>query len=315
MELLAEHRVLDTDDLDEARERIAAEFCEHRLEPVGRERGHRVRFNSVTGAEVGLSWLDYGGAVRLRPQPFRRFVLVQVPLAGRSVVRTGGRAVHSRPGIATVPDPDRPSDMAREEDNPHLLVRIDRDAVASRWAALTGTNGPVHLDPALDLRTPLGRAWRESVDVLAAVRGCGGPDGLARRAEQLVVSQLLLAQPHHAEMLHAPPALAAPRAVREAEGWLVAHAREAVSVEDAAAVVGLSVRALQAGFRRHLGSTPTERLREARLVGAHRDLQGADPGATTVSDVATAWGFGHLGRFASAYRARFGRSPRDVLRS
>jgi AraC-like DNA-binding protein len=46
----------------------------------------------------------------------------------------------------------------------------------------------------------------------------------------------------------------------------------------------------------------------------HQEL--ADAGAdTTVTAVALRWGFGHLGRFAVAYRRKYGRSPSDTLRS
>jgi AraC-like DNA-binding protein len=34
----------------------------------------------------------------------------------------------------------------------------------------------------------------------------------------------------------------------------------------------------------------------------------------TVAAVAHRWGFAHLGRFASAYRCRFGEPPSDTLR-
>ena len=38
-------------------------------------------------------------------------------------------------------------------------------------------------------------------------------------------------------------------------------------------------------------------------------------GAGSVTEVALRWGFGHFGRFAEMYRARFGLSPRDTLRA
>lgn len=320
-ELLSAHRALATDDLEEARHRVAAEFCAHRLEPVGRDRDHAVRFNTVVGEAVSVSWLDYGGAVRLRPEPFRSFVLVQIPLASCSTVRSGRREVRSGPGVATVPDPDLPSDMTREAGNAHLLVRLDRATVSRHWDRLTGPDRTVapQLAPSLDLRTPAGRAWADAVELLRTV--LEEPDAGSRRAvlrgqaERMVIEQFLLAQRHHGPLLFAPAgANPAPRAIREAEHYLVGHARQDVTVEDAAAAVGLSPRALQAGFRRHLGTTPTERLREARLLGAHRELRSADPTAVTVSDVASAWGFGHLGRFASTYRRRFGQAPSQTLR-
>ncbi|HEY0816138.1 MAG TPA: AraC family transcriptional regulator [Pseudonocardia sp.] len=315
-EMLGAHRVLTTNDLDEARARIGTTFCEHRLDPIGRARAREIRFNAVAGDTVGLSWLDYGGAVRLRPHPFRRFVLVHLPLAGRSILRVGGRELVSTPGIASVPDPDEPSDMVREPGAAQLLVRLDRARLERRWAAMTGCDRrtPLRLAPLLDLRTPAGQAFVAAVDLAREVLGAG-PGPLVTRVEDLVTGQFLLAQPHHAPLLFDGPNLyAAPRLIRQAERYLEAHAREAVTVDEAAAAVGLSVRALQAGFRRYLGTTPTERLRTIRLAGAHRELGQADPMATTVSDVASAWGFGHLGRFAVSYRAAYGRAPSATLR-
>jgi transcriptional regulator GlxA family with amidase domain len=74
------------------------------------------------------------------------------------------------------------------------------------------------------------------------------------------------------------------------------------------------VRSLQEGFRRHLGSAPMAYLQQERLVRAHQTLRQADPVCVTVSAVAHRWGFAHLGRFASAYRTRFGEPPSETLR-
>jgi transcriptional regulator GlxA family with amidase domain len=47
----------------------------------------------------------------------------------------------------------------------------------------------------------------------------------------------------------------------------------------------------------------------------HDELREADPHVTTVSQVAGRWGFLYLGRFAAAYREKFGERPSDTLRS
>ena len=57
-----------------------------------------------------------------------------------------------------------------------------------------------------------------------------------------------------------------------------------------------------------------EHLRSVRLDRAHADLVAADPAVDTVAAIALRWGFGHAGRFAKDYRARFRRSPSDTLR-
>ena len=55
-------------------------------------------------------------------------------------------------------------------------------------------------------------------------------------------------------------------------------------------------------------------LQQVRLGRAHEALRAADPTRVTVSSIAHRWGFAHLGRFASAYRVKFGQSPSETLR-
>ena len=81
------------------------------------------------------------------------------------------------------------------------------------------------------------------------------------------------------------------------------------------AAVGLSVRALDDGFARYVGTPPMTYLRQVRLTRAHEELAGADPEDTTVTAVARKWGFGHYGRFAADYQRRFARKPSETLRT
>ena len=83
---------------------------------------------------------------------------------------------------------------------------------------------------------------------------------------------------------------------------------------DLAVIAGVGVRVLQEAFRQHVGMSPLAYLRRLRLDGVHAELSRADPSQTTVSDVAYRWGFTHLGRFAGAYRLRYGVSPSQTLR-
>jgi transcriptional regulator GlxA family with amidase domain len=77
--------------------------------------------------------------------------------------------------------------------------------------------------------------------------------------------------------------------------------------------VHLSVRALQEGFRRHVGMAPMAYLRTVRLRRAHTALKDANPAETTVQAVAVSLGLLHQGRFAAQYRAVFGEMPSETL--
>ena len=80
-------------------------------------------------------------------------------------------------------------------------------------------------------------------------------------------------------------------------------------------LAGVSVRRLQEAFQQYVGMTPLAYLTDVRLTRAHDELRRGTPGEVNVSEVAHRWSFGHLGRFASRYRARFGESPSQTLRS
>ena len=318
-EVLSGFRRVRSPDLEEARARVGEVFCPHRLEPVDEPVPTPVCFNSATFGVVGLSYLAYGSSVRIRPQPLRSFLLIQIPLSGRALVRTGATEVVSDPTTASVPDPDAELDMTWEAGNEQLIVRVDRAALDAQLERVLGRppSTELRLAASLDLTTPAARSWLSTVDLVRS--DLDGPGGLAHpvlraQAEQLLMSQLLAAVPHSSseELLAGPSAV--PGVIRRAEALIDGHAREPLTVDDLAAAVGLSVRSLQEGFRRHLDTTPTARLRAARLAGVRAELTTADPTRCTVSRVAADWGFHHLGRFAVAYRERWGESPSATLR-
>ncbi|SDM11029.1 AraC-type DNA-binding protein [Geodermatophilus siccatus] len=104
-------------------------------------------------------------------------------------------------------------------------------------------------------------------------------------------------------------------AVRRAAAYIEAHAHRPLQLGEIATAAGASARALQYGFRRHLGTTPLGYLRRVRLELARRDLHRADPTrGDTVAAIATRWGFANPGRFATAYRAAYGVLPGQTLR-
>lgn len=118
-----------------------------------------------------------------------------------------------------------------------------------------------------------------------------------------------LAQPAPSESTSALPAQ-----LRRAVAFVDEHLHEDVGLAEIAAAARMSPRGLQAAFRRELGRTPVGYLREARLDAARQDLLRADPTeGGTVAAVAARWGFAHPGRFATAYRARFGEPPGATL--
>ncbi|GAA0593067.1 helix-turn-helix transcriptional regulator [Kribbella sandramycini] len=135
---------------------------------------------------------------------------------------------------------------------------------------------------------------------------------LLASVEQLLASSVLAAFPNTA--LDADGGQIAPsRTVRRAIAYLESNVDSPIGVGDIAAAAGVTVRAVQSAFQRHLGISPLGYLRQLRLAEARAMLQAGDPAELTVSAAAARWGFHHLGRFAAAYRQTYGESPSETL--
>lgn len=319
---LAAHERVHTHEVEEARAEVGRAFCPHELRVVERGAELDVRLRGESFDRTGLYCLDYGTEVSITPGALESFFLVQIPLAGSAEVSYGQEHIVSTPDLASVPSPTERLSMRWAAGSPQLIVWVDRLALEDHLGKMLGQQlrRPIAFSLGMDLTLPRARSWLAIVDLLRQEVDNG--DGMlrqplaVRQLEALLMTQLLLAQPsNYTPALLGEQPRVAPPAVKRAMELIEAHAAEPLTVEDVAEAVGVGVRALQEGFRRHLGTTPLCYLRDVRLERVRAELVARDPGSTTVTDVACGWGFFHAGRFSIAYRERFGESPSQTLRS
>jgi AraC-like DNA-binding protein len=273
-------------------------------------------------AELGRTafhFIDYGADVDVTVDPLD-FVLVQIPLSGRALIRAGGQELVATPGIAAVTTPTDPLSMRYLAPNPRLMVKIDRLALESRLTRMLGVRprAPIRFDLGMDLSSNAGRSWRSIVDLVFDDLDRGGTvwaSPLASESvETAIIDGLLAAQRHsYTERLLEPGVTARPRTLRKALTLIDEHCAEPLTTADIAEAVGVSVRSLQEGFQRHLGTTPMAYLRTVRLHRVNHELKAPGP-TTSVTDVALRWGVTHTGRLANEYRQLFGESPSATLR-
>jgi AraC-like DNA-binding protein len=77
--------------------------------------------------------------------------------------------------------------------------------------------------------------------------------------------------------------------------------------------IGVTERTLLNCCHEHLGISPKQFLLLRRMNMVRGALHRAEPGETTVTEIATRFGFWELGRFAVAYKMWFGETPRATL--
>lgn len=104
------------------------------------------------------------------------------------------------------------------------------------------------------------------------------------------------------------------RIVAGLERALRERPEDMLSLADLCAELGVAQRTLNLACEEFLGQSAMRYARGRRLDHIRRCLLESEPAATTVTAVAMRYGFWELGRFAQAYRLRFGEHPSATLR-
>lgn len=246
---------------------------------------------------------------------------VTLPTTGRVYTRQHRVEVFADRETAAVFRPGRPVFTSHQPGMRELDIKISQSALEAELSAQLGrpVDGPIDLAPSMTLACGPGRGWARFVGLLSDELGNAASlvyhPLIGEQLRQSVISGLLLSVGHRYrdELLRPPPA-APPRALRRVVDAIHTEPDRPFTAAALAEIGGMSVRSLQEGFRRHVGAPPMAYLQQIRLARARTALREADSAATTVASVANRWGFAHLGRFASAYRAAFGESPSETLR-
>ena len=241
--------------------------------------------------------------------------------SGRAEEMYRGSSVRGFAGSATVYAPEGRAALQWEANTEILLLKVDRCAVEDAFSDAVGREVTSQLDftPLMPTGTAQTRSWIDMLTLFA--EHFFHPDGLLTQplvalpfVDSLVRGLLLATEHSHRDDLAGNGLSVAPRAIRAAVDVIEAEAHLPLTLTSIAARSQVSVRSLQQGFQRHLGTSPMSYLRAVRLRRAHRALLESDPSTVTVASVAYQWGFTNLGRFAAAHAARYSESPAKTLR-
>ncbi|MBP2448175.1 AraC family transcriptional regulator [Rhizobium leguminosarum] len=242
-----------------------------------------------------------------------------LPHTGSFRVSIGKKSVESGAGHLLMANNHEAGDRFVQGPHTSDVLFLDWKVVKRMLLSLMETplSESLDLEPVLDLATQSGQLIGNLVQTIVQGMRNGGPllsSPLAMATMSETLAHLVIRFGHHRLSGHLEKkkvSLVAPWHVRRAIDYMHANIAEPLTMTVVANDVGVSLRALQTGFKAFRGTSPAGYLRTIRLQAAREQLR--DPtNQRSVREICAIWGFGHAGRFSIIYRSTFGESPRDT---
>jgi AraC-like DNA-binding protein len=312
------HRIVRSRDMEAVQAFLHAKGFE--CDVAGRDMsGLDVCINCAVLPCLSVGYLQNGTPTVTRSLSGTVDYQILLPIQDRIEARTGGRSVLCSPQRGVVSSPQRDFWARAYGRGARFRICITEQAVREQLAALLGDVPvpPLEFASAMDLT--LGFGSRFARHVLTAVDDFEGPNSIMASPitivsfEQFIIGELLLYHPHnYTKALECLRRSIAPRDVKRAIDYMHANLDAPLTIGGIATNVGVAGQTLFKHFRDAYGISPIRYVRNLRFEKARQELLNAEAGAK-INEIASRWGFGHLGRFSVEYRLRFGESPSETL--
>lgn len=311
-------RVYRTTSLREGVQIMGAEWSPHHIHvPHDDKLTLRLSIRSISKG-MSLSSLSYGTQVVVQPEERADVILLQMPRLGTGRVSHGEIDTAFDSAHYAVIDVNRVSTVQYGPDIDMLVLRINMSTLRDYAERTLGfrPEQDFAFAPCISQGSDAWSAFSPVVAALDAMQrdpSAAFPVPTLQAIESMVLSTLLLTQPNaYRETLRSPDSTA-PRHVRKAEEFIQANLNRALTTEEIAAHVGVSVRALFDGFHSFRQTSPSVYARHARLSKVRKDL--VDERHLSIAAIAHRHGFSHPGHFSDIYMRRYGETPRQTRRS
>jgi AraC-like DNA-binding protein len=306
--------IVDTHNIDEFAMALRPSDTEHMI------MDHGAFAARITRIDLHRLWMQRGqeshtrighaqqsnnrASIVFSTSPETRIVWKGVEVAGTDIAL----GCHNQPYWSKMTGPSRWGSMSLPvEDLAHISAAVSgRDLTLPR-NGLTMTPSPSSLARLLKLHAAAGHLAARAPELL-----CHGE--AARGIEQALMDAMFAC-------LEGPQVRSSSATwrdhsaiVRRLRAMLEENVDQPIYVPELCQALGVPERTLRKHCYDHLGMSPKKYLLLRRLNLAHRALLAADPSTTTVTEIATNFGFWELGRFATEYRAWCGESPSASLR-
>ncbi|MDH1011030.1 AraC family transcriptional regulator [Pseudomonas nicosulfuronedens] len=279
-----------------------------------------IAIGGVYGRYEGVSFrrLNFRGDLLTEMPALDDEITFIFPSAGRVVFNQCSDSV-GLPSVGLAMEKTSVRSVGFIDGHAHHGLSVRRSLFARRLATLLGRpiTHKVRFQPRVDLsnevfqgiKAIVAMATGNEFDLLISSSAL-----MPARLQEMLVDSVLDIWPHnYSDALRRPAPQIAPRHVKLAMDYIQEHPDAMVSGSELAELTNVSLRALQEGFRRFVGSSIVAYQREVRLQRAYDALQ--QDSAQSVSEISLALGFSNVGRFCQYFQSAYGMSPADLRKS
>jgi len=262
--------LIRTRNVEEVRIALARTYAKPELIPEGRVRTLRAKINYCQTQHVRLNYATYGAAVRLE-FPETNLVSQIFPIRGKCQALVEGTSVSIDAERSVVISPSATVKVRNDTDYERLVLSVDSIALISKLTTMTGKfiSGPLRMDPAQTFTRPEAQIFRDHFMFLVSELNTTAaplPALVLAEVEQTLMVMFLHANRHnYSHLLECQVPNVAPLQVRRAEEYIEANWDQPITLEDLAAVTGVSVLSLARSFRQSRGYSPMEFVKQVRL--------------------------------------------------
>lgn len=312
-----QYSLVETQNLDDLSHALTGEIGPHNFYFRDRPIPYFSRVTCVRLSKTRLFGINFGPALKAVTPPTNA-VQLALPLAG-SISKCQGQTnyeVGPGQGLFVLPGVEVNVDWGKDclaaliwVENPKLSALVE-NAAGMSWASR------LQFPNTLDMRRGTGLSIYNLLRTI--MLELNDEDSLFSRGilAKSLEDNLLLA------LLHASTTNPVEekiwwdgnRSLRIAMDYIEAHLQDDISMVDLVNVTGVSARKLQYDFAHAFGMGPMALIRREKLKCIQKELQDANPGNTSISEIATRWSFFDRGYLTRIYKKEFGETPSDTLR-
>ncbi|MGI9241144.1 MAG: helix-turn-helix domain-containing protein [Verrucomicrobiales bacterium] len=315
---LAEFPLFDSNCVEEAESMLSQSLAGCHIKSVADRKQFNVQMDGLKIGRTSLVYNRYGTDSKIESELPGEPVFFVLGSGKPSTFNLGNRTTSTVEPVLIANA--RRMEIDRPKDSGVLTLRVSLPDLEHHLETQTHRHhrGRLVFDRDMDLGNGEGGFLNRLVQFLVAElerdASVAGNPVFRRNFEEMLLNGLLALPNNRSGVLFDErPHEVSPGIVSRAEEYMRANLGEPVTISDLVRICDCGRSALFSAFHNSKGISPMEFLTEQRLQSARRKLLKPEE-ETSVSSVALDSGFVHLGRFAHAYRKRFGESPSETLK-